>query len=344
MTAPPAARGFTMPAEWAPHERTWLAWPHHAADWPGKIALIPWVTTEMVRHISRVERVGILVEDAPLQRRASAMLKKAGTDLSRVDFVRCPTDRSWVRDSGPTFVRSTNGRRLAIRWSFNAWAKYSNWKRDAKVADRIARAAGVKTHEASADGRPVVMEGGAIDVDGRGLLIATEECLLSDVQARNPHLDRAGIERVFAETLGIKRVVWLGRGIAGDDTHGHVDDLARFVAPGTVLLCGEPDPRDENHAVLEENRERLEGAGLDVIPLPMPAPLFFDGHRLPASYANFIFANGQVLVPTFNDANDRTALGVIAELFPDRKVIGIHAVDLAWGFGTLHCSTQQEPA
>jgi agmatine deiminase len=339
MTGP--TPGWAMPAEWAPHRRTWIAWPHHRDDWPGKFAAIPWVYAEIVRHLSVGERVGILVEPAS---NAREVLRRAGVGLGRVDFVRCRTDRSWVRDSGPTFVRRRSGARAAVCWKFNAWAKYPNWRRDAGVAAAIARAARVPAI------RPgIVMEGGAIDVDGEGTLLATEECLLSRVQARNPGLSRAGIERVFAETLGARRVVWFGRGIAGDDTHGHVDDLARFVAPGKILLCVENNSRDPNYRPLRENRERLQGARdakgrrLEVIALPMPAPIVFDGVRLPASYANFAVGNEAVLVPTFNDPRDREALGLLAELFPGRRVVGIHAVDLVWGFGTLHCATQQEP-
>ena len=214
----------------------------------------------------------------------------------------------------------------------------------------MAQAANVECVTVEVDGRPVVLEGGAIDVDGEGTLLATEECLLDSVQARNPELSRAQTEAVLQRELGAERVIWLGKGIVGDDTHGHIDDLARFVAPGRVLLCSERDSGDENYALLQENRERLEaardaqGRKLEVIALPMPSPLGFEGRRLPASYANFYLANDVVLMPTFNDAKDRVALGLLGELFPSREVIGIHAVDLVWGLGTLHCMTQQEPA
>ncbi len=340
---------FRMPAEWEPHRATWLAWPHEKTDWPGKFAAIPWVYGEIVRHLSRQEPVRILVQDATAERRARTVLTRVGADPSRLSFVSCATDRSWVRDSGPTFVVSPGGARRAVAWRFNAWAKYDNWQRDAKVARKIAREADVPVVEPWARGERVVLEGGAIEVDGEGTLLATEECLLSNVQARNPGLDRAGIEVVLREQLGIAKVLWLGRGIAGDDTHGHIDDLCRFVAPGRLVLCSEAHARDENYAALSESHERLKGArdakgrAIEVIPLPMPAPLYFDGRRLPASYANFYLANGLVLAPTFNDANDRRALGLLAELFPDHEVIGIHAVDLVWGLGTLHCLSQQEP-
>ncbi len=343
-TAPPGTRGYSMPPEGAPHRATWIAWPHEVRDWPGKFAPIPWVYGEIVRLLAPRERVCILVRDAAMERRAGGLLRKAGVDLARVDFFRVPTDRVWTRDSGPVFVRNAAGDRIATHWRFNGWAKYPNHKRDDEVAGKVARAAGVPEYRVREGGRDVVLEGGAIDVDGDGTLMATEECLLSDVQARNPGLGREGIERLLREVLGIRRVVWLGNGIAGDDTHGHIDDVARFVAPGRVLLCEEKDPKDPNHAPLKENRERLEGAGIEVIPLPMPHPVVFCGQRVPASYANFYIANGIVIVPTFNDPRDRLALGLLAELFPDRDVVGVYCGDFIWGLGTLHCATQQEPA
>jgi agmatine deiminase len=350
MTQPPALRGYSMPAEWAPHRATWIGWPHHAGDWPGKFPAIPWAYGELVRILSRNERVCILVRNAAEEKKAEALLGKVGVDLKRVDFFRIPTDRVWTRDSGAIFVRNAGGKKIATHWKFNGWAKYPDHKRDDQVAPRMAKALNVPEYPVTFGGREIVMEGGAIDVDGRGTLLATEECLLSDVQARNPGLGREGIERVFREVLGIKKVLWLGRGIAGDDTHGHIDDLARFVAPGHILLCEERNSKDENYAVLNENRERLQsardawGRKPNVIPLPLPAPIVFDGMRVPASYANFYIANDVVIVPTFNDLKDRLALGLLAELFPRHTVVGIHCVDFVWGLGTLHCATQQEPA
>jgi agmatine deiminase len=351
--ATPASLGFRMPAEWEPHAATWLAWPHEPRDWPGKLASIPWVYGEVVRHLARRERVRILAHDAAVERRARALLGRVGADTAAVDFVRAPTDRSWTRDSCPLFVKDAAGEVAVTNWRFNGWAKYANHKRDDALPDRIARRQRLRQWKPSVQigGKPwrVVLEGGAVDVNGAGTLLATEECLLDDVQARNPGLSREGLEAVLGQHLGVRKILWLGRGIAGDDTHGHVDDLCRFVDETTVVLADEPDPGDANHAPLRENRERLQGAAtadgrrLRVVPLPMPAPLFLDGVRLPASYANFYIANGVVLVPTFNDPNDRRALGILAELFPDRTVVGIHAVDLVWGLGTLHCMTQQEP-
>ncbi len=332
--------GWRLPAEWEPHQATWIAWPHNRSDWPGKFAPIPWIYVEIVRHLHRGERVRILTTDAERPRR---MLARAGVDLSRLDFFPFPTDRGWTRDYGPIFVR--RGRRRAIvNWRFNAWAKYPNWRLDDRVAARAAGALGLPLLEPG-----LVLEGGAIDVNGRGALLTTEECLLSPVQERNPGLTRAEVERALRRWLGARQVLWLGRGIAGDDTHGHVDDMARFVGPSTVVAAVERDRSDPNYQPLRENLGRLramkdqDGKRWRVVEIPMPRPLCFDGRRLPASYANFYIANKVVLVPTFHDPQDRVALTILAGLFPDRQVIGIHSVDLVWGLGTLHCLTQQEP-
>jgi len=334
-----------MPAEWEPHAATWLGWPHNTSDWPGKFPPIPWVYGEIVRQLARGETVRILVNSAAHEAQAGKILRKVGVELADIEFFRFPTNRGWTRDFGPIFVR--RGGDLAVaRFRFNAWAKYDDYKKDAQIAERAARRLKLPV----IDGK-IVLEGGSIDVNGRGSLLTTEECLLDPVvQTRNPGISRYELENAFRETLGVTNTLWLGRGIAGDDTHGHVDDLCRFVNPTTVVLCRENDPRDVNYKPLAENRERLQGmrlekgASIEIVDLPMPAPVCFNGQRLPASYANFYIANAAVLVPTFNDPKDRVALGILAELFADRPVIGIHAVDLVWGLGTLHCLTQQEPA
>jgi agmatine deiminase len=344
-----------MPAEWEPHEATWLAWPHNPEDWPGKFQAIPWVYAEIVRLLAARERVHILVEDGTAGKRAAGILGRAGADLSNVSFHLWPTDRSWTRDSGPIFVRNAEGKVAITDWHFNAWAKYSDWHLDDRVPGRVAALLGLQEWQPSVecgDGsvRRLVLEGGSIDTNGRGILLATEECLLSEFQQRNPGVGREGLERAFHDFLGIERVIWLGRGIAGDDTHGHVDDISRFVGPGTIVTAMEPDTSDANHARLAENLERLkaartlDGKQFTLVELPMPRPVVFRGQRLPASYGNFYIANGLVLVPTFHDPSDRVALNILAEVFPDREVIGIHCVDLVWGLGTLHCMTQQQPA
>jgi agmatine deiminase len=339
-----------MPAEWERHEATWLGWPHNLSDWPGRFAPIPWAYGEIVRKVAPGERVRLLVPGRRHEAGARRVLEKVGAPLQAVEFLRWPTDRGWTRDFGPIFALR-GGRPEIARFRFNGWAKYPDWRKDVQVPERAARALRLPLREVAHNGRPVVLEGGAIDVNGRGTLLTTEECLLDPVvQVRNPGFGRADYEAVFARALGARHTIWLGRGIAGDDTHGHVDDLCRFVGPRTIVLAREPEGTDPNHAVLEENRERLQGARLEdgsrpeVVDLPMPAPLVFAGRRLPASYANFYVANAAVLVPTFNDPQDRRALGILAELFRDRPVVGIHAVELVWGLGTLHCLTQQQPS
>ena len=369
MEPSPAALGFRLPAEWERHEATWIAWPHNVTDWPGRFAPIPWVYSEFARKITPGEIVRIIVDSKSHENRARRVLSRAGVDLSRVEFFRFPTDRGWTRDSGPVFLKRSasaptqpiqEGKAKAalrfpevaiIRFRFSAWAKYPEWRKDDAIPERAAQALQLRVFQARAGTRELVLEGGSIDVNGRGTLLSTEECLLdAKVQARNPGLGQKDLEAALRDNLGVRNVLWLGRGIAGDDTHGHVDDLCRFVNPKTVVLCREDNPQDPNYRTLEENRERLEGMRLEdgsriaVVPLPMPAPLYFDGQRLPASYANFYISNAAVLVPTFNDPNDRIALGALAELFPGRPVVGIHAVDLVWGLGTIHCLTQQQPA
>jgi len=352
MSKPLAERAYRMPAEWEPHEATWIAWPHNRDDWPGKFAAIPWVYAEIVRHLHQAETVRILVNRPHGERAARQVLEKLPLDWGRIAFLPVPTDRTWTRDYLPTVVLGEEGDTRWIKWRFNAWAKYPNWQRDNAAAlrvgaylDRPAPCSGPVFE----NGTEVVLEGGSIDVNGQGLLLTTEECLLSDVQQRNPGATRQDYELVFAKYLGVRKVLWLGRGIAGDDTHGHVDDLARFVGPRTVVSVVEDDPRDANYVPLQENLERLrgmtdlEGRPLEVATLPMPARLEFEGQRLPASYANFYIANDRVLVPTVHDPNDRKALAILADLFPGRTVVGIHAVDLVWGLGTLHCLTQQQP-
>jgi agmatine deiminase len=339
-----------MPAEWEPHAGTWLAWPHRRSDWPGRFGTIPWVYAEIIRTLSRYEDVYLLVADAVQLAQARRAVAEAGADPDRVHFHECPTDRSWMRDAGPIFVKSADGRRMVLDWGFTAWAKYPEHLYDDRIPAFVAGLRGLLVHQPEVRGRRAVLEGGSIDVNGQGLMLTTEECLLSRVQERNPGLDRGDYEHLFADYLGVRKVLWLNRGIAGDDTHGHVDDLARFVGPRTVVTVVESNESDDNHIPLRENRERLrsmtdlDGRALEVVELPMPSARAVRGQRIPASYANFYIANGVVIVPTFNDLADRQALGILAELMPDRDVIGISCVDLVWGLGTLHCMTQQEPA
>lgn len=355
-TAPQVLSGESgkrrMPAEWEPHDATWVGWPHHRPDWPDKFEPIPWVYAEIVRVLHRSEQVEILCHTPQVREDAIAACKAHGVDLSRCRFHLVPSDRVWLRDSGPTAVMQADGGIECIAWQFNAWAKYDNYASDARIATRVAEIAGLPYVLAQRpDGTgPLVLEGGGIETDGRGTLMVTEEWLLSEVQVRNPGMTREMYEQAFSEYLGIRSTIWLGEGCVGDDTHGHIDDVARFVDPHTVVLALEADPADENHARSADNLNRLRHAartfpgGLEVVTIPYPRPVIMHGERLPASYANFYIANGSVLVPTFNDPQDRIALAIIADLFPERQVVGVHAVDLVWGLGTLHCLTQQQPS
>jgi agmatine deiminase len=383
-----------MPAEWEPHDATWLAWPHYRKDWPGKFEPIPWVFTEIVRNLARHERVELIVNDAAAEKKTRKLLEQANAILKNVRFHRWPTNRVWLRDSGCIFLKcgrdrvgpglrpgqaerssavaaskdreghdfsradqdrkkvgalAPEGSLLATKFRFNAWAKYSNWRHDEKIGNMMANAAAVPEIRPLSHSTRVVLEGGSIDVNGRGTLLTTEECLLGKVQQRNPGMTRADYEKLFADYFGASHTIWLGKGIFGDDTHGHVDDLTRFVAPDTVVTMVENNPKDVNHKPLRDNLLRLRsardqaGKPLNIVELPMPGPVVFERRRLPTSYANFYIANGIVLAPVFNDPNDRIALNTLAALFPTREVVPIYSGDLIWGLGALHCMTQQQP-
>jgi agmatine deiminase len=380
-----------MPAEWAPHAATWLAWPHNHGDWPGKFEPIPWVYTEIIRNLARHERVELIVSNAAAERQVRKLLDQANTRLKNVRFHRWPTNRVWLRDSGCIFCKcgagalarelpkvskklegekareghdlsradkvpkksgalAPEGSLQAVNFRFNAWAKYSNYRDDEKIGTQMATTARAEEIRPKHRNTRVVLEGGSIDVNGEGTLLTTEECLLSKVQQRNPGMSRKDYENIFANYLGAPHVIWLGKGIHGDDTHGHVDDLTRFVSQDTVVTMIEPNPKDVNHKPLSDNLRRLQaatdqdGKPLNIVELPMPAPVVFEQRRLPASYANFYIANGIVLVPVFNDPNDRIALNTLATLFPTRQVVPIYSGDLIWGLGTMHCMTQQQPS
>jgi agmatine deiminase len=331
-----------MPAEWERHAATWLSWPHKEESWPGKLAAIPPIWVRMTSELSRGEEVCILVNDAAPAEEVRLLLAGGGVDLARVQLHDVPTDDAWMRDHGPTFVRRGAGLAL-IDWKYNAWGgKYPPWDRDDRVPERLAERLGLPRFSPG-----IVLEGGSIEVNGRGTLLTTEQCLLHP--NRNPHLGRAEIEQILCDNLGVSNVLWLGDGIDGDDTDGHVDDLTRFVDPTTVVTVIEDDPRDVNHQRLGENRRRLEemtdqdGQPLRVVTLPMPEPIFYEGTRLPASYANFYIGNEAVLVPAFGQRRDDTARAILSELFPGRRIVGIDAVDLVWGLGAFHCVTQQQP-
>ncbi len=343
---------FRMPAEWEPHRATWIAWPHHEPDWPGKLAAIPWVYAEIVRILAQHEPVEILCHDSTVHARASEALEAHDVRRDRVRLHDVPTDRVWLRDSAPVGVLDRAGAPVLLDWAFNAWAKYDNWQHDARVGDAIAHVTGLPRETPTRpDGTPIVLEGGGIDVNGQGRILVTEEWLLTDIQVRNQGLGRQDYEQIFRDWLGATETIWLGEGCVGDDTHGHIDDVARFVGADTVALAVEQDPADENHPRSMDNLRRLQHVAasgkagpLRVVTLPFPRPVIMEGTRLPASYLNFYIANDVVIVPTFNDPNDRVALNTLADLMPSHRIVGIHAVDLVWGLGTLHCLTQQEPA
>jgi agmatine deiminase len=347
--ATPAELGYHFPGEWEKHEVTWLGWPHNASDWPGKFETIPWVYGEMVRKISTGENIRLIVRHKADENFARHVFKHVGVDLRKIKFVTHPTNRGWTRDTGPIFVKRKSETAI-VHFHFNGWAKYDNWRKDTKVPETAAKLLGKKLFHAKCAGKPFVIEGGGIELNGRGTLISTEECYLDPkIQVRNPGLGKKEIEATLKNYLGVKNIFWLAKGPKGDDTHGHIDDICRFVNEKTLVLVREKNSKDENYKPLAENWERIkdlrleDGGKPEVVELPMPSPLYFDGVRLPASYANFYISNAAVIVPTFNDPNDRVALGILGELFRDRPVVGIHAVDLVWGFGSLHCLTQQQP-
>ena len=339
---------FRLLPEWSNHIATWIGWPYNKSDWPGKFSPIPYVYAEIVKYISPGEKVRIFVQSNDHRLKAEKVLKDSNGSLENLEFFIKKTDRGWLRDSGPMFVKN-GSETIALDFKFNAWAKYDDYKLDNKIPSFISKKLNLTSIVAEHNGKQVVLEGGAIDTNGKGTLITTEECLLDDkVQTRNPGFTKQDYFEIFKKYLGISNVIWLGKGIVGDDTHGHVDDLCRFVNEDTVVLIQEKNAADENYSLLNENRERLQniylpnGSKLSVVLLPMPSPVIFKKQRLPASYANFYISNYAVLVPTFNDPNDRIVLGILSDLFPDRKVIGIHSVDLVWGLGTIHCLTKEQ--
>ncbi len=339
---------FRLPAEWETHKSTIVCWPHQKEDWPGKFSPIPWVYSEIVKHLSTGELVRIIVQNEPELKKVKKIFSRAHIDLGNIEFIITSTDRGWMRDSSPAFVKK-GSETTAVKFKFNGWAKYSNWKKDKLIPKTLSKVLELDMVDAVHKNKEVVLEGGAIDSNGMGTLLTTEECLLdSFTQVRNEGFTKSDYQKVFKNYFGTEKIIWLNKGIAGDDTHGHVDDLCRFVNYNTVVICKEENRSDENFLILEENIERLknatlaDGGKLNIVFLPLPSPIYFEDLRLPASYANFYIGNNCVLVPTFNDPKDRIALNILADLFPARKVIGIHAVDLVWGLGTIHCLTHEE--
>lgn len=338
-----------FPAEWEKQEGILLCFPHSGKDWPGKYEAIKWDFIEFIKKISLYEQVFLIVADTKQEENVSGMLTAAHVDLKKVTFITHKTNRSWMRDSGPIIVKN-GAKREALNFNFNGWAKYNNFQLDKHVPAKVASALKMPLTQVLYKGKPVILEGGAIDVNGQGTLLTSEECLMHpSIQVRNPGFTKADYEEVFREYLGITNVIWLGDGIEGDDTHGHIDDLCRFVNADTIITVVESNTGSPNYKPSQDNLRRLESSKLEngkkprIVTLPMPQKLEFENLSLPASYANFLILNKVVLVPTFNDPNDRHALNIIADCFPDREIIPICAIDLIWGFGTLHCLSQQIP-
>ncbi len=338
------SNNFTMPAEWEKHVATWLNWPHYTLDWPAKFGPIPWAFSEMGRYISYSEKLRLIVKNKNYKAQALKYLEKANANMDNVEIYEIPTNRGWMRDSGPIFVKNKAGEKAFCNFRFNAWAKYKNHKFDNQVPTEINKHFKLKEIVPMHKGKQVVMEGGALDVNGKGTILVTEECLQSPIQERNPGFTKDDYAEVFSKYLGAPDVIWLENGIAGDDTHGHVDDITRFVNSDTIVTVVESNKKEVNYKHLQENLKRLKRTKCNIIELPMPKPVLYGDFRLPASYGNFLITNKYVMVPTFNDPNDRIALNVLAECFPKREVVGIHALDLVLGQGTIHCLTQQEPA
>ena len=338
-----------FPAEWEKQQGILLCFPHNGNDWPGKYEAIQWAFVEFIKKVATFEEVILVVANEKLKGKVNEMLTMAQVVTENVSYIIYKTNRSWMRDSGPIIIQTEKGRE-ALNFNFNGWAKYKNFQLDKHVPSKVANFLNIPLTQVTYKGKPVIVEGGAIEVNGKGTLITSEECLLDPkIQVRNKNFTKADYEAVFKEYLGISNVIWVGDGIVGDDTHGHIDDLCRFTDAETIVTVVEENPNDANYAPLQDNLKRLQNAKLEngnspkIVTLPMPKPVIFEGLQIPASYANFLILNPCVLVPTFNDSNDRIALNILADCFPDREIIGISAIDLIWGFGTLHCLSQQIP-
>lgn len=347
----PASLGYRMPAEWEPHEATWIAFPHHRTDFPGKLSAVVHTFSEMARVMTLGERVRLLVQNRPERERAARIFEDAGVNTARVDFVKCATNRSWLRDSLPIWVKkgARSKDKCAVKFRFNGWARYRDHKLDDAAGRFVAERFGPSAHfPRGENGERLVLEGGSVDMDAAGTILTTEACLVTSPRARYKSFEQA--EVALRDHLGARKVLWLPDGIAGDDTSGHVDDFARFAPQNRLLICQETKKSDANYAPLRAAWKRMQGAtnaggkSIELVSLPMPDPVYYRGDRLPASYANFYVCNAAVLVPVFNDRHDQEALSIIGECFPDRPAVGIYARDLVVGLGTLHCSTMQEPA
>ena len=339
---------YRMPAEWEKQKSTWIAWPHNKEDWPNKFDLIPTVFAEIISKICKFQKVNILIENKKAKKKINQLLKVFLANTKNISYIVCKTDRVWVRDSFPIFVKNRLNQKALIDWDFNAWAKYKNFSLDNKICNKINNLLKLKSIKPKQNNRRIVLEGGSIDVNGKGLLMTTKECLQSKIQERNPGIKKKQYENIFNKFLGIKKVLWLSKGIVGDDTHGHVDDIARFVNEKKIFVAYEENKNDANYNILRQNYKILKKYknknNLKIVKIPMPGAKYIDNVRVPASYLNFYIANKIVLVPMFNDTKDLVVLKIFKRHFKKRTVIPIDCSFLIWGFGAIHCMTQQEPS
>ena len=340
---------YRMPAEWETQKSTWIAWPHNKEDWPGKFNEIPRVFGKIISELSKFQLVNILIKDKSDQKKIIFFLKICGANIKNIRLIVCKTDRAWTRDFLPIFIKNEKKKNILSKWEFNGWAKYKNFKNDNVAYSKIRRFRKISIIKPKYNNKKIILEGGSIDVNGKGLLLTTKQCLLSKVQQRNKGLKKGDYNQIFKKYFGAIKVIWLNKGILGDDTHGHIDDIARFIDKNKIFLAIENNKKDKNFINLKENlniikkfkKENKEK--FQIIHIPMPSPKFIDGIRLPASYLNFYIANKVVLVPCFNDPKDKIVFKIFKKHFKNRKIIPIDSSILVWGFGTIHCLTQQEP-
>ena len=338
---------YRMPAEWEKQKSTWIAWPHNKKDWPNKFRFIPYVFCEIISKISNHQKVNILIEKKTIKKKINFFLKKFLKNTNNISFRVCKTNRAWLRDSFPIFVKKANNKKVLINWGFNGWAKYKNFNHDNKICSKIKKFIGLNSITPIIRNKRIILEGGSIDVNGKGILLTTRECLQSNIQARNPGLKQHEYEFIFRKYLGVKEVFWLNKGIAGDDTHGHIDDIARFVSEKKIFLAYENNKKDINYKPLNENyqiiKKSIKKKNFKIIKIPMPKAKYINGIRVPASYLNFYIANKIVLVPIFNDNKDKIVIKIFKKHFKNREIVPIDCSLLIWGFGAIHCMTQQEP-
>ena len=339
---------YRMPAEWEKQKSTWIAWPHNKKDWPNKFKFIPIVFCEIISRISHQQKVNILIERKSIKKKIYLLLKDYSININNIKFRVCKTNRVWLRDSFPIFVKSKSNKKVLINWGFNGWAKYKDFNYDNKICNKIKKFLGLQTVTPIINNKRIILEGGSIDVNGKGILLTTRECLLSNIQARNLGLKKREYEFIFKKYLGIKKVVWLNKGIKGDDTHGHIDDFARFVSEKKIFLASESSKKNINYKSLKENyqiiKKSIKTKKFKIIKIPMPKAKYINGVRVPATYLNFYIANKIVLVPIFNDKKDKIVIRIFKKHFKNRKIIPIDCSLLIWGFGAIHCMTQQEPS